>query len=492
MAVRHWASIALSLVLAQGLCAQETNITLTAKSGTMTLSGALLDFDGTHIALDSAYGPIVLDSSKFTCTGDACPQTTPRDEDLVIAAPAGLIDVLLPALVENFALRRAKTVTTTTTAKTVTMSLSTSATPKRHLNITFLTTEEAAPIDAMINRDATIAIAFRGLSRDEKDRLASKNPVALTDSQSITLALDAIVPVVAPPNDRSDIDLADLLDRLTTADQAITVSSKARRYFETLDQPVAQDTPLEHLVETLYGQSAKIGAVPYSTLSGLQVLNISGSCGTMPTLTRRHIKTGDYPLAVPMFLHIAPYHIGPQAREFLEYATSAAAQMVVQRAGFVDQTIDEIPISAQGDRMAHAIETLEPDTLGHLQNFVQHTTDAARLTVTFRFDAGGTQLDDMSRAQIDRLVTLIETGRFTGRALKFIGFSDAEGTFDANLALSQNRASTVLQMVLDRLDPQKADVASMASTGFGPVLPMACEDTEIGKRINRRVEVWVQ
>ena len=37
---------------------------------------------------------------------------------------------------------------------------------------------------------------------------------------------------------------------------------------------------------------------------------------------------------------------------------------------------------------------------------------------------------------------------------------------------------------LDRID--------IATTAFGEAMPMACDDTDWGRDMNRRVEIWVQ
>ena len=37
--------------------------------------------------------------------------------------------------------------------------------------------------------------------------------------------------------------------------------------------------------------------------------------------------------------------------------------------------------------------------------------------------------------------------------------------------------------------PEETEIRS---TGFGAALPMACDSTEAGRRLNRRVEVWLE
>ena len=74
--------------------------------------------------------------------------------------------------------------------------------------------------------------------------------------------------------------------------------------------------------------------------------------------------------------------------------------------------------------------------------------------------------------------------------MNFVGFTDSVGAFEANRQLSLGRAGAVLEEVrsasLGRLDH-----IEMATMGFGEVAPSACNITERGRSINRRVEVWI-
>jgi phosphate transport system substrate-binding protein len=70
------------------------------------------------------------------------------------------------------------------------------------------------------------------------------------------------------------------------------------------------------------------------------------------------------------------------------------------------------------------------------------------------------------------------------------GFSDGSGAAEANLALSVDRAAKVAQelaVIAPDLSPAQMPVVE----GFGEALPMACDETAIGRQLNRRVELWV-
>ena len=78
--------------------------------------------------------------------------------------------------------------------------------------------------------------------------------------------------------------------------------------------------------------------------------------------------------------------------------------------------------------------------------------------------------------------------------LKFVGFSDADGSFTANRGLSVGRAQQVAKAAADYIQGKITNThgVSFAATGYGELLPVACNATLEGKRTNRRVEVWIK
>ena len=71
-----------------------------------------------------------------------------------------------------------------------------------------------------------------------------------------------------------------------------------------------------------------------------------------------------------------------------------------------------------------------------------------------------------------------------------IGFSDGEGSADANRDLSAARALAVESALLSLLGDIPEDIR-LGTAGFGEALPIGCDDTAWGRQMNRRVEVWV-
>jgi phosphate transport system substrate-binding protein len=115
-----------------------------------------------------------------------------------------------------------------------------------------------------------------------------------------------------------------------------------------------------------------------------------------------------------------------------------------------------------------------------------------RLTTSFRFETGSVRLDAQSRPNVEQLASALEAEIYDGKSLVFIGFSDGEGAAAANLEISRRRAEVVknaIEKAAETADFTQLDVSVQA---YGEAMPMACDDTEWGRQLNRRVEVWIR
>jgi outer membrane protein OmpA-like peptidoglycan-associated protein len=74
-----------------------------------------------------------------------------------------------------------------------------------------------------------------------------------------------------------------------------------------------------------------------------------------------------------------------------------------------------------------------------------------------------------------------------GLKLSVEGYTDSIGSDEVNQTLSQKRADTVR----DYLVQQGVDASSITATGFGKSNPVASNDTDQGRQQNRRVEIII-
>jgi phosphate transport system substrate-binding protein len=98
------------------------------------------------------------------------------------------------------------------------------------------------------------------------------------------------------------------------------------------------------------------------------------------------------------------------------------------------------------------------------------------------------ELDTKARQDIQRLARYLQKNRTPPQVL-LAGFTDDIGSASANLELARKRADAVRRELV-ALGAQRY-ARDVQVDGFGKVLPVACNDTELGRQKNRRVEVFV-
>ncbi len=111
-----------------------------------------------------------------------------------------------------------------------------------------------------------------------------------------------------------------------------------------------------------------------------------------------------------------------------------------------------------------------------------------RLSTTFRFRTGSSNLDERGRLDMLRLIAHLEDAP-AGTTVTFVGFTDDVGPFEANRQLAIQRADAVMDEINAAAGDRLGNV-QMAIAGYGEVAPSACNISDRGRGINRRVEVW--
>ncbi len=101
------------------------------------------------------------------------------------------------------------------------------------------------------------------------------------------------------------------------------------------------------------------------------------------------------------------------------------------------------------------------------------------------FDINKATLRPESFPELDRLVELLETN--SKLKIEISGHTDNVGGDDANLKLSNDRAKTVMDYVIDK----GVNASKLNFKGYGKTKPIATNDTEEGKQQNRRVEFTI-
>lgn len=491
-AVWRGAAVLAAALWAGGAAAQDA--TLAARDGGLSLSGDLVGYDGEVYRLRTSYGLLTVDAAAVICTGPACPELTAPLALIRVTGAAGPAADLLPGLFAAFAASRGLRLTDPAPDGLMTELVDpASGQPLARVSFTPL------PPDA----------AVQAISDGAADLVVAAVPAPGLTAR--VLALEALVPLVAQDNPLVSAATGDLA-------RALTGEVDNWQALGGPDMPIvlhalAPDVALQGAVEARLGSAIPATVIhpdaatlakavardPWAlALAGLtgpdpaRVLPLTDSCGFPLPATPLGVKSDDYPLSAPLYLLAPKRRLPLLTREFLEFLATDAAQASVAQAGYIDRMPSRAALTDDGRRLLNAIRITGPEVpLEELQRLAVTMTGADRLSLTFRFEDGSTQLDAASEDNLAMLARLIAARAFDGEALVLAGFSDGSGDAETNLALSQSRAEAV-RAALSKTAPDLRPDQLPAIDAFGEALPIACDSTAAGRRANRRVELWLK
>lgn len=107
------------------------------------------------------------------------------------------------------------------------------------------------------------------------------------------------------------------------------------------------------------------------------------------------------------------------------------------------------------------------------------------MTSNTAFDTNSSVLKPGFTPSLDKIAKVVNTyGKTT---LTIVGHTDNVGSDASNQTLSERRA----QSVVDYLQAKKVLADRLDAYGKGEKEPVASNDTESGRQLNRRVEIWI-
>jgi phosphate transport system substrate-binding protein len=469
------------------------DVTLVAREGGIVLNGTLLGFDGEFYRIETVYGALTVDSQGVICEGPACPDLVAPKATIRLTGASDLGAALLPGLLRAFAEGRGLTFEETT-GPVYAAAIRDPKTGKDLADITFRPQPPTAALEDLRSGKAELVIA----AYPEKP------------FRTQALALDALVPVMAPDNPTPEVSTMGLAKALSGEaknwaeiggpDMPIVLHGLApdsdlqRSLSERLGAPIAADV----IHADMTALAAAVAADPWALsvtgraqVGAARALLLTDSCGFPLLPSPLAVKAEDYPLSLPVFLLTPRRRLPLLAREFLEFLATPAAQEAIAAAGYVDRSPSNQLMTTDGLRLINAIQGAGDDvTLGDLKRLVNVMDGADRLSLTFRFDDESSTLSASSQENLIDLARLISVGEFKGRRLVLAGFSDGTGDAQSNLSLSVERAAKVVNE-LRAIAPDLAEDMLPKAEGFGEALPMACDETVAGRYLNRRVELWL-
>jgi outer membrane protein OmpA-like peptidoglycan-associated protein len=101
------------------------------------------------------------------------------------------------------------------------------------------------------------------------------------------------------------------------------------------------------------------------------------------------------------------------------------------------------------------------------------------------FDSAAATLKPGAHRALDNLAQFLR--KYPDRDIAIEGFTDSTGPKDANQRLSERRAAAVKEaLVMRGIESRRIE-----ARGYGPAFPIASNDSETGRQLNRRVEIVI-
>jgi outer membrane protein OmpA-like peptidoglycan-associated protein len=164
-------------------------------------------------------------------------------------------------------------------------------------------------------------------------------------------------------------------------------------------------------------------------------------------------------------------------------AAVSAAQADADQSRLAAQQANLSAQQAEGDKAAMRAK------LSEQLNSILQTRDSARgLIVSMSdvlFDTGQYSLKPGAREKLAKVAGILLA--YPGLNIEVGGYTDNVGGDDMNQTLSENRARSVR----DYLVQEGVATGSVSAKGFGNTLPVASNDSSAGRQQNRRVELLV-
>jgi len=345
----------------------------------------------------------------------------------------------------------------------------------------------------LLNDKTDFGMSSRRIKEQERNDLLPKvGDLSVAGSEHI-IGLDGLAIITAPSNDISTLTIDQLVDvfsgkftnwsQLGGKDIPIKIYARDDKSgtwdtFKTLvlDTHKADLSPLATRIESsselsdaVAREAGAIGFIGLPFVRHAKLIAIATSSNTKAIIpTHFTVSTEDYPLARRLFFYTPQVNPNIEAEEFVHFVESERGQAIVEDVGLVSQNIK---LGKPFDNEFYPPEMREL------------TVRSERLSINFRFKSGSDELDTKSLSDLDRVAKYVEVN--APKRVQLFGFSDSEGDSGKGKELSERRAKTVEEQLIKR------GIYPLVAKGMGDAAPLAASNTDAGKNINRRVEVWI-
>ncbi|WP_394178882.1 substrate-binding domain-containing protein [Yoonia maritima] len=494
-------------------------VTLSSGDGTVNMTGEFIDFQDNAYIIATALGELRVAASRVSCSGASCPTFDTVETDITIGGSDVVGSGLMPLLLEGYAgaLNAAASLGNTGQNGELIATLTADQGFGDDL-VSFLvaSTGSSDGFQQLLSGDAEIAMSSRRIVPDEARSLRDAGAGNMVDpAQEHIVAIDSLVIITNSGNP---------IDTLTTEEVRAIYSGQVNNWSQVggPDLPITVVTQSEDsgtravFEDRIFGETqaslasgaqiatsgseasqmvnateGAIGVVGYSFQRGANPVSLVNECGITMTPDAFSARTEEYALQRRLYLYTREDTISEQTQALVDFAESNDADSLIGKAGFIGFAVDRREQSLESGRARSLLDpSADAYEAGFMRQMLGQMVDYDRLSTTFRFRTGSAQLDERGRIDRDRLVEYLET-QPAGTEVLMVGFTDDVGQFDGNRSLSEQRAQQVAQDLVS-FAGNRLNGITVSSVGYGEIAPSGCNANQEGRRINRRVEVWIK
>lgn len=512
-------TLALGAALMVPVASQAAEVTLRSADGTVNLVGEFIEFTDNNYVIRTGLGDLRISASRVRCEGEGCPDFGADSADLRIAGSDTVGDGVMPLLLSGYAGFLGAEVTQTATGTSgqfLAEMIGDEGFGDPMGSYLITSTGSSDAFRTLLDGTAEIGMASRRIRPAEARALRDDNAGNMIDpNQEHIIAVDSLVVITHPDNPVQSITMDQLRAIYSGAitnwaevggnDAPINVftrdqDSGTRGVFDTgvfgeevprlpETSQIAPDS--NQMAASINADVNAIGFVGYAFQRGASALTLVNNCGISMVPDAFSARTEEYALQRFLYLYTREDTNDQATTDFVNYAKSNQADIVIAKAGFIDLGIDRRTQPLDGDRARQLLDpSVDAYEGGIMREMLSEMVDYDRLSTTFRFRTGSQELNPRGRLNLARLADYLET-QPQGTEVLFVGFTDDVGAFDSNRTLSIGRANQVMAEMRN-FAGDRLNGVTMASAGFGEIAPSACNTSDNERQINRRVEVWIK
>jgi phosphate transport system substrate-binding protein len=514
------AGLAMATGLLTASSAYAAEVTLRSTDGTINLTGEFIELSDDTYIIGTALGQLRIASSSVICDGDACPSFDDVSADVAIVGSEAIGLGMMPLLMNGFAasLDADAEINNTGAGEAIATLIDDGGFGDEYASYLVSASTDDAAFAALLDGSAQVGMSSRRITQDEARALRADGAGSMVSpTQEHIIAVDSMVVVTHESNPVQALtreQLAAIFAGETTnwsqvggPDRQINVIARApdtasydffmNFLYGEEERPTFAPQGLsaddQALSNVIYHDRNAIGYLGYAFQRGAKPMTLINECGLATTPDAFSAKTEEYTLNRRMYLYNRSDNLDAPSQAFLDFVTSQEADGVIGKSGFIDLGIERRGQSLdQGRGLALVAEAARYDAGFEgevVTEMLEKMGNYDRLSTTFRFRTGSSRLDERGQLDLQRLIAFLEDAPAETK-VTFVGFTDDVGAFEANRRLAVQRADKVVEDISEAAGG-RLDHVIMATEGFGEVAPSACNVSDRGRGINRRVEVWI-